>query len=346
MTCPPSPRPQRGDARGVLRASRRRLPLCGLVLSFLLGGVATVPATELHLLSSWPSEYVGVDRLALRYLRNVETASGGRLRFTHSGPEAIPAFEQFTPTALGIFDLLFTHGMFHLDASAIGIALDAVRADPASVHESGVWDAVDAHYQARGLKLLAMPVMTPGYVLMLRTPMEGACDLAGRHIRAAPLHHGLVEALGATAVDMPAPAVDGALAHAEVDGIAWPLLNALDYPWHTHAHALLRPSFGTFTHLVLINLATWNALEPADRDVLAEQGVALEVRAWKKSAKYTARVEGELLARGMQATLSCEATRETLEKTWSDGVWALGIARGGEEVAHLRTLAEAAGITP
>ncbi|MGE0486041.1 MAG: hypothetical protein AB7Q81_17975 [Gammaproteobacteria bacterium] len=333
-------RPHGGGGR------RRRPRLATLVIALVLGLASAASATELHLLASWPNEYVGVDRLALRYLQHVETASGGRIRFTMSGPEAIPAFEQFTPTAIGIFDLLFTHGMFHLDTTAMGVALDAVRADPASVHESGVWDAVDAHYQAHGLKLLAMPVMTPGYVLMLRTPLDGACDLADRRIRAAPLHHGMVEALGGAAVDLPAPAIDSALAGTTIDGVVWPLLNGLDYPWYEHAHALLRPSFGTVTHLVLMNLATWNALDADDRAVLAEQGVALEVRAWKKSAKYTGRVEDALLARGMQATLPCDATRAGLEKTWSDGVWAFGIARGGEEIAHLRALAEAAGITP
>ncbi|MCP5201542.1 MAG: TRAP transporter substrate-binding protein DctP [Gammaproteobacteria bacterium] len=340
-------RPRRGARRPWHAATGPvRTIVLLVILALALAGPRAVAATELHLLSSWPSEYLGVRKLAMRYMENVETASDGRIRFTLSGPEAIPAFEQLTPTALGIFDVLFTHGMFHFETSAMGTAVDAIRADPATVHESGVWNAVDAHYRARGLKLLAMPVMTPGYVLMLRTPLDGACDLAGRRIRAAPIHQGLVEALGGQVVELPAPAVGDALARGDIDGVAWPLLNGLDYPWYEHARALLRPSFGTVTHLVLISLATWNTLDAADRAVLSEQGVALEVRAWKKSDKYTARIEGELLAHGLQATLPCEATRERLDKTWSDGVWALGIVRGGDEIAHLRELAEAAGITP
>lgn len=303
-------------------------------------------AADFRLLSSWTPDYIGVPKIVERYVRKVEEAAAGELRFVIVDPQAIPALDQFDLTAIGIFDMLFTHGRFHFDASAMGIALDTVEADPATARESGVWAAVDAHYQARGLKLLAMPVSRGGYHVLLREPISATCDLAGRRVRSTPNHAALLTALGAERVDLEVAAVDRALDDATLDGFVWPALNAPDPAWLDATRYFTRPTFGTFTHLLLMNLATWNTLSPESQALLLSQGVVLEVRIWKRSLDYAADAEARLNQHGVQATALCGDTVAQTPKQWADGVWETAIARSGEEVRHLRDLARAAGITP
>ena len=223
------------------RAAVLRFVLRWLALGLL--GCGPVAAADFRLLVSWPAEYIGVDKLAERYVRRVEEASKSDLRFLILGPEAVPPFDQLTPVALGIFDLVFTHGGFHRDLTAMGIALDAVTADPASLREAGVWAAVDSHYQALGLKLLALPVARSGHQLLLRDPIGADCTLGGRPVRGNDLHDGLIAGLGGSTVPLAATEIDHALANGSLAGLAWPTANALDPSWlDTSASSPVRPS--------------------------------------------------------------------------------------------------------
>jgi len=325
------------------RLSIVRIAVRALALMLTL---SPAQAAEFRLLSSWTPDYIGVPKILERYVRKVEEATTDGLRFVIVGPEAIPAFDQFELTAIGIFDMVFTHGAFHFPASAIGTALDTVEADPATAREAGVWAAVDAHYQARGLKLLAMPVSRSGYHLLLREPISAACDLAGRRVRGTINDAGLITALGAERVELPATEVERALDDATLDGFVWPTLNAPDPAWLDATRYFTRPTFGTFTHLLLMNLATWHTLSPESQALLLRQGVVHEVRAWKRSLGYVADAEALLNQHGVQATALCGDSVVRTPKQWTDGVWEAAIAHSDEEVRHLRDLARAAGITP
>lgn len=46
----------------------------------------------------------------------------------------------------------------------------------------------------------------------------------------------------------------------------------------------------------------------------------------------------------MQATQMCDATAATMEHDWAEGVWALGIEKGGETIESLKATVTGAGI--
>jgi len=303
-------------------------------------------AVDFRLLVAWPADYLGVAKLAERYVRRVEAASSGEIRFLILGPDAVPAFDQLTPVALGIFDLVFTHGSFHRELTPMGVALDAIAADPARLREAGVWAAVDAHYQAHGLKLLALPAARSGYEFLLRDPIGADCTLTGRRIRASDVHHPLIEGLGAVPVTLAATEVDHALDSGAIAGLAWPTANVPEASWLDAIRFATRPSFGTFTHMLFINLATWQALSEAERTLLAREAVALEVRSWKRSPDYASRIDAELSRHGIQATALCGDTLARVPGLWAEGVWRGVLAQDDGTLAHLRDLARAAGITP
>ncbi len=106
-----------------------------------------VGADEFRLLSSWSQAYVGYAEIAGRFVNHVMHQSDGAITVRITGPEAIPPFEQLEPAAAGLFDILFTHGAYHLGESGVATALNAIEADPQTLRASGIWKAVDDHYQ-------------------------------------------------------------------------------------------------------------------------------------------------------------------------------------------------------
>lgn len=324
-----------------------RAPVPGLLaLLLLLTSSSSAGATELRVLMSWSPAYIGVPKVAERFATKVGESSHGRLTFSFTDPGSIPASEQFTPVALGIFDILYTHGSLHTEHTTLGLALDAIEADPAALRASGVWAAADRHYSALGLKLLAMPVSSGGYQLFLRTPLDGACDLGGRRIRATPPFFGFLAALGAVPGELPLEQARRALEHGELDGTLWPAVGALYYRWdELHSH-FLRPTFGAVTHLLLMNLASWNALEPADQTLLLAAGAELEEKSYRRFRKYANQEENAFKLRGLQTTSPCAATAADLGRQFSAHLWDYAIERGGAPLQEVRGLARAAGLTP
>lgn len=316
------------------------------VLLALLGPVPEAQALELRMLLSWSESYPVVPQMAERFARKVDEASGGEVTFALTGPDSIPAFEQLQPVALGIFDLLFTHGGFHLDTTGIGLALDAIDTDPDTLRTSGIWDAVDAAYQKRGLKLLAIPIASSGYQVFLREPLGQNCSLEGRTIRAAPSYEHLIESLGARPVSLPIGAVHDALRDKLVDGVAWSTIGAPQFKWYEVNRYLMRPTFGVASHLLLMNLDTWQNLPLDLQRLLLDQGARLEQKAVTRLKKVAAAEMNDLNVTGMQITSLCPKGARRVKREWARGLWALAIESSGDEVRDLHALALKAGVTP
>ena len=322
----------------------RRLSLAALGLVLVLAAV-TAQALELRMLMAWDENYPGVPQMAERFARKVDEASGGEVTFALTGPDSIPPFEQLLPVSLGIFDILFTHGGFHLDTLGIGIALDAIAAEPDALHSSGVWDAVDAAYQKHGLKLIAIPVAASGYQVFLREPVTADCSLHGRKVRAAPSYARLLESLGARPVALPIAEVHDALGNKSLDGVAWSTIGTLGFKWYEVNRYLLRPTFGVVSHLLLMNLDTWQNLPLDLQRLLLEQGAKLEQKATTRFPKVAAGEINDLSVAGMQITSLCGKGARRLRNDWVEGVWQLAIDKSGDEARALRKLAEKAELT-
>ena len=160
--------------------------------------------------------------MAGRFIEQVTSETAGEIVINVIGPGAIPPFEQLEPVSAGLVDLLFTHGAYHLGETGIGMALDAIYAEPAELRNSGLWQKVATHYEAFGLKLLSLPTSPRGYHILLRDPISSACDIRGRKVRGSPVYHGLLRALGAVPVVLPAGEIYAALEKKVIDGAGWP----------------------------------------------------------------------------------------------------------------------------
>jgi TRAP-type C4-dicarboxylate transport system substrate-binding protein len=215
--------------------------------------------------------------MAYGYIDLVKNLSGGNITITPSGPEVVPAGQQLEPVAGGVFDLIYTHGLYHTGVTGIGAAIDAVNGDIDKRRESGVWDWVDRHYQeTQGLKIVSIPTATTGFRFFLKEPMDANAKLGGKKIRALPSYNKIVGSLGATAVVIPFGELYSAAEKGVIDGLVWPSVGAVGFKFHEVTPYLAEPAFGTVSYLIMMNLNKWNSLDKGTQKILLDAGYQLE----------------------------------------------------------------------
>ena len=314
------------------------------VLLYVLGFPTVLYAAEFHLLSSWSPAYIGRPEIAGRYIENLERRVDIEISIRTSGPEAIPPFEQLEPTAVGLVDMLFTHGAYHVGETGIGVALGAVRPGPRLRRSSGLWSLIDAHYRALGLKVLSLPTSSRGYHVLLNKPVSKRCDLQGRKIRGSPVYHGLIRSLNATPVVLPAGEIYAALEKGVIDGAAWPAAGSLPFRWFEVSKYFLRPTFGATTHLLLMNLERFESLADDLQNALLAEGERLELDVHKRFDELVTIETNEFTNHGLVATQLCGEQLQQLETSWANGAWRLGIKKSDADARQLRDLARAVGL--
>ncbi|MFN0301404.1 MAG: TRAP transporter substrate-binding protein [Burkholderiales bacterium] len=302
-------------------------------------------AAEFRWLSSWDRNYPAVPGLAEPYMKAVEAASKGSIKFIVAGPETVPPFEQLQPLAAGAFQFLFTHGAYHFGTLPLLNAVEALGGDLNSRRASGLFEYLDTQYNKLGVKLVTLP-MGPngGYQFVLRQPISATGDLAGRKIRGTPGYTGVIKLLGGSLVNLPPAEIYTSLDKGVVDGAAWPVIGVLNYRWYEVAKHLMRPAMGFGTQPIMMNLAAWNRLTVAERKILTDEGRKAEDMWLKEAGRLAAEEEQALVAKGMQITMMGEAQRAKLQQAFSDGILDLAAQKHPKEVEGLRAFAKSKGL--
>lgn len=229
------------------------------------------------MLTAWGGNHSGTANMAYGYISLVEEMSGGSVTVAPSGPEVVPAGKQLQPIAAGVFDLIYTHGLYHTGTTGIGAAIDAVDGDIEKRRSTGIWDWIDNHYQeTQNLKVLSIPTATTGFRFFLKEPMDPGTKLDGMKIRALPSYNQIVGSLGATAVVIPFGELYSSAEKGVIDGLVWPSVGAVGFKFHEVTPYLAEPAFGSVSYLIMMNLDKWNALDAATQEVMLSAGHKLE----------------------------------------------------------------------
>jgi len=284
-------------------------------------------ATELRVLASWDDTAPSRNILLQTYLKNVETASKGDITFKISGPETVPAFEQLQPVSSGVFQLLFTHGAYHVGATPMLIPIDGLKGSGRELRASSILDVIDKHYKRFGLKLLflAKSPEGTGYQMILRAPIGASGDLTGRKIRGTQTYAGALNMLGASPVVLPPSEIYSALEKGIVDGAAWPAVGVLDFRWTEVAKYLLRPTFGSSPYFLFVNLNAWNKLSETQRATLTEEAKKIEIYWDTKSLELTQSEEESLLEQGAKVTRLGPEAASKISAAFEKGLWDLAV---------------------
>lgn len=315
-----------------------------LALGLLTATVAQ--AQDLRAVNAFPESFVFSREIAQPFAEMVAEESGGALRVAFTGPDAVPPLEQFEPTQAGVFDILFTHPAYHAGTTPVGLAIDAIAADPAGRREAGIVDFIDAHYQqTQGMKLVAAPPTgSVGFRYYLRNPIEGTPAFGGRNIRGTVSYHPMIKALGGAGVVMGGGDVYSALQTGAIDGAAWGLTGALDFNWHEVAGYMADPAFGQVGLMIFMNLDAWNNLSGEDRAAIERAAMRLEADSVARFDLLATEERAALLELGMKVTEFAPEEAAQLDALWSSGVWQVAEGGAPEAVSKLRALAQAAGL--
>ncbi|MBP5856841.1 TRAP transporter substrate-binding protein DctP [Marivibrio halodurans] len=314
------------------------------LLAFALSaaGVASAPAEELKFLSSWDKSFDARVYVAERYAELVTEKSGGDLTFTFRGPETVPPFKQLEPVKAGVFDLLFTHGSYHLGDKGLATMLDALENwDPERAREVGIFDLVDQYYQEQNnLKVIALnSAGVDGYQVVLKEPLDENGGWEGRKIRGTKSYQNVIEALGGSGVVLPVGETYSALEKGVVDGAAWPSTGVVNFKWHEVAGYRVRPTFGVGIFPILMNLDSFNGLSAEQQEIMVEAGKAIEKEAIESGRQVEQAEYAKLEDLGMTtADLSEENARKVTE-AWASAMWSQGEECCGETAKKLRALA-------
>jgi TRAP-type C4-dicarboxylate transport system substrate-binding protein len=310
-----------------------------------LASSTAAQAADYRWLNSWDRTLPQISLFVEPYLKAVEAASGGSIKFIVSGPETVPSFEQLQPVASGAFQFLFTHGAYHFGTNPLLAAVEALGGTPEQRKNSGVFEAVDRHYQKLGLKLISMPMTTDGgYQLILKRPLTPAGDIQGHKIRGNPTYANVIRMLGGSMVTLPPAEIYSALDKGVIDGFAWPSYGVIDSRFYEPAKFIVRPAFGYGTNPVLVNLATWNRMSAGERKIMQDEAAKAEASWLKESARLMESDQKALVAKGMTVVQMGEAQRAKLNRAWSDGLWELASQKHKKEVDEIRAIAKAKGI--
>lgn len=324
-----------------------------LVMSAIIGIVglgaplASADAANLRLLTSWNRDNWPTFAVLDQYVKNVNSISGGKVSISLTGKEVVPPFEQLQPVSAGVFDMLFTHGVYHGGSKGIALVADAIDPDMKKRRSSGVWDFIDSYYQKHNnVKLLALtPGSNQGYHIFLKKPLSADNDFKGRKIRGTQSYHGVIRALGGSPVVLPGGQIYTALQKGVIDGAAWPAAGMLSMKHFEVAKYRMRPTFGTSNLVVLVNLSKWNKLSKGDQKVLLSAGVKTEMEMPAMGDKIQAEEDMKLDKMGLKYTKLSAETFKRIKATWNSSLWAVANKCCGDGAGKLHDLAKKAGLT-
>ncbi|RIY41230.1 TRAP transporter substrate-binding protein DctP [Neopusillimonas maritima] len=306
---------------------------------------ASAQAKDLTLLSSWDDNYNAVPVFVGQFVEKLKEKSNGDLSVQVRGPETVPPFEQLQPVAGGLFDMLFTHGAYHLGETGMAFGLDAVKDDPIARRESGIYELIDKHYQSRGLKLIGVFSSASGYHFLLRQPIAEDGALKGRKIRASATYHDMVQELQGAVVTLPPSEIYSSLERGVVDGAAWPVFGAMEYRWYEVSDYMTRPTFGVTNQVMLMNLDTWNGLSKQQQDTIMEVARELEVSGRQVFADLWAKEDAAMQEAGLEITQFGPNVAPKVDAMFAEGVWKQVRNRAGADGEAFHKLAVEKGLT-
>lgn len=309
--------------------------------------LASSEAANLRLLTSWNKDNWPTYAVLDQYVKNVDAVGGGKVKIALSGKEVVPPFEQLQPVTAGVFDMLFSHGVYHAGSKGIALVADAIDADVEKRRSSGVWSFIDEYYQKHNnLKLVALSTSSSqGYHIFLKEPLSADNDLKGRKIRGTQSYHGVIRLLGASPVVLPGGQIYTALEKGVVDGAAWPAAGMLSMKHFEVAKYRIRPTFGTSNLGVWVNLSKWKGLTKDEQKVLLDAGLKTEREMPAIGDAILADEDAKLDKLGLKYTRFNPETYKKVKETWNASLWDVANKCCGDGAGKLRELAKKAGLT-
>ncbi len=315
----------------------------GLLCAAATGG----QASTIKLLTSWNKDNWPTYAVLDQFAKNVAAVGKGEVEIEISGKEVVPPFEQLQPVSSGVFDMLFSHGIYHSGSKGLAFAFDAIDPKPAARRAAGLIEFIDGYYRKHNNLAVAgvAAASNQGYHIFAKEPLSPAGDLQGRKIRGTLSYHGVIRLLGASPVVLPGGQIYTALEKGVIDGAAWPAAGMLSMKHYEVAKFKLRPTFGSSNLGFWVNLDKWNKLSQREREILAEAAKKTEIEMPAIGDGILAEEAATLEKHGVKVTQMSAATAAKVKKTFAESMWEIADKCCADGGGALRALAKKAGLT-
>jgi len=318
-----------------------------LAAAFAAAPLFAAGAADIKVLSSWNKDNWGSYAPLVRFMETVKQIGGDKIKFVVSGPEVVPPFEQLQPASAGVFDMLFTHGIYHGGSKGLGFAFDAVAVDAEKRRSSGLIGFLDEYYKKHNnLHVFGVVAQAnKGYHIFLKEPLSANNDWSGRKIRGTASYHGVIRLFGGAPVVLPGGEVYSALEKGVIDGAAWPAAGMLPMKHFEVAKWRVRPTFGSTNLLYLFNVESWKRLSDADRKILDDAMRKTEREMPAEGDAIVEKEEAELDKLGVKVTTFTDENAKKLHEQWAKSMWELAQKCCADGSEKMREIAKKAGLT-
>ncbi|HEY8357999.1 MAG TPA: TRAP transporter substrate-binding protein DctP [Ramlibacter sp.] len=308
-----------------------------LLLAAGFAAGAAAQETTLRLVSAFAENGIYVQRLQ-PWITKFNAEGKGVLQINFiGGPKAIPTFEAGNAVKTGVVDMALNTGAFYTNVMPEADFLKLTQVPIAEQRRNGAFDAINKVWNEKGnMQYLARMVENQPFHIYTNKKVDKP-DLAGQKIRITPVYRDFFQALNANVITTAPGEVYTALERGVVDGYGWPIGGIFDLNWHEKTKFRIDPGFYDAEVSLIMNLAAFRKLTPAQGAYLQKQLLALEAENtfW---TKYTA----DEMARQQKAgidTIKFDAstTRAFIDKAYQVG-WASAEKQSPEVAGRFKPL--------
>jgi TRAP-type transport system periplasmic protein len=296
----------------------RRTSLCASALLALAVPLGALAQTKWDLPAAYAAGNFHTENL-VQFANDVDKATGGKLKITvHANASLFKAPEIKRAVQGGqaqIGEVLLVN--FENENALYG--LDGVPflatgyADSAKLYKAQK-PALDKLLGAQGMKLL-FSVPWPPQGIYANKPLNSVADMKGLKWRAySPATAKIAELVGAQPVQIQAAELTQALATGVVDSYMSSGSTGYDSKTYEHIKSWYNTQAWLPKNAVIVNVAAFNALDPATQDAVNKAAADAEVRGWKISEEKNGWYLEQLKGKGMNIVTPSPALMSGLKK--------------------------------
>jgi TRAP-type transport system periplasmic protein len=215
-----------------------------------------------------------------RFIEKVNADGKGVIQINYiGGPKAMPPFEVGNALKGGVVDIANATGAFYTNLMPEADAWKLTERSMSEIRSNGGYDYMAKLYEQKlNAIFLARHIDNNPFHVYLTKPISKP-DLTGLKLRITPVYRDFFQALGATVVQTAPGEVYTALERGVVDGYGWPITGIFDLGWHEKTKYRVDPGFYSAEVSVLINKASWDKLNAAQKKVITDTAAWLEGQA-------------------------------------------------------------------
>jgi TRAP-type C4-dicarboxylate transport system substrate-binding protein len=271
-----------------------------------------------------------------RLVEKVNADGKGVIQINYiGGPKAMPPFEVGNALKGGVVDIANATGAFYTNLMPEADAWKLTERPMSEIRGNGGYAYMARLYEQKlnGI-LLARHIDNNPFHVYLTKPISKP-DLTGLKLRITPVYRDFFQALGATVVQTAPGEVYTALERGVVDGYGWPITGIFDLGWHEKTKYRVDPGFYSAEVSVLINKASWDRLNAAQKKVIADTAAWLEAQAPQTAKENEADIAKQKAA-GIQVIELKGAEGTAFHNKAYEAGWAGVIKQSPEHGAKLK----------